>query len=243
MGWLFKTKKLASLECLHTDVHSHLIPGIDDGARSMEESLDLISQMYGLGYRKLVITPHVRRGSFENDTREFDRRLQDVKDALKEENIPMELEVGAEHTIDETFFNCMKCGTLKHFGKRHSLLIELPFNFMPMDIKDVVFKLQSAGYNLILAHPERYLYLIDEPEMLSYLHDSGVSFQMNILSLVGFYNKETQKFAQRLIKNNMVDLVGSDLHHQPHLDGIKQALSDKYFVDLAGSGRLKNCRY
>lgn len=243
MGWLFGNKRLADLSELHTDIHSHLIPGIDDGAVNIKESLDLIRGMAELGYKKLVITPHVRSGSFENDTRQFDSRLEELQSFLQKKGVDIKLEVGAEHTIDDSFFRCLRRGTLKSFGKSKYLLIEFPFTAMPLDIKDLVFDLQSAGYNLILAHPERYLYLRDEPDTVEYLHDSGLLFQINILSLVGFYNRATQKFAQKLIKNDLVDLVGSDLHHQKHLNGLKKALSNKYLIDLVESGRLMNSMF
>lgn len=243
MGLFFKRKKLEDLSFLNTDIHSHLIPGIDDGATNIEESINLIGQMYELGYRKLVITPHVRYESFDNDPTTFDDRLSLLQTSLQEANIPIKTEIGAEHTIDDGFFTHLKNDTLKHFGKNKYLLIEFSFLNMLADIKDVVFKLQSSGYNLILAHPERYLYLTQEREMINYLHDAGVLFQMNILSLVGFYNKDTQRFAEDLIKDDKIDIVGSDLHHQKHLDAIKEALTNKMFIKLVESGRLMNNRF
>ncbi len=243
MGLFFKRKRLEDLSILHTDLHSHLIPGIDDGASDIEQSISLIRQMYDLGYRKLILTPHVRYGSFDNDPTTFDDRLLLLQTAIQEANIPIKTEVGAEHTIDDSFFIHFKNGTLKHFGKNKYLLMEFSFINMLADIKDVVFKLQSAGYNLILAHPERYLYLTQEREMINYLHDAGVLFQMNILSLVGFYNRDTQRFAEDLIKDDKIDIVGSDLHNQKHLDAIKEALTNKTFIKLVESGRLMNNRF
>ena len=243
MGLFFKRYKLEDFSSLCTDIHSHLIPGIDDGAKSMEESISLIKQMYDLGYRKLIITPHVRYGSFDNDPTTFESKLKEVQDTLQEHNIGMKLEVGAEHTMDDSFFKCYTNGTLKHFGKCKYLLIEFSFINMLAGIKDIIFKLQTKGYNLILAHPERYLYLTQEPAIIDYLHDAGVLFQLNILSLIGFYNKDTQKFAEELIKRDKVDIVGTDLHHQPHIEALKEVLSNKTFVKLVESGRLMNNRF
>ena len=243
MGWLFGNKKEVDFSYIKTDIHSHLIPGIDDGAASMRESVYLIRGLYELGYKKLIITPHVRFGSFDNDTSEFDSRLEEVKQALVQEDIPMELSVGAEQTIDEGFPEQFRRGKLKHFGKNKSLLIEFPFNDMPIRIKDTIFELQSAGYNLILAHPERYFHLMNDEKMIDYLHDSGVLFQMNILSLVDFYDKITRKFAQWLIKKDYIDLVGTDLHHKVHLEGIRKAKTDKYLYELTESGRLMNSMF
>ena len=240
MSWLFKNKKLADLSDVKTDIHSHLIPGVDDGAENMNESIRLISQLKELGYRKLILTPHVRYGSFDNDTSTFDKRLEDVKDAIHEEGINIELEVGAEQTIDEGFEEHFKKGELKHFGKHKYLLIEFPFISVPAYIKDLIFNLQISGYRLILAHPERYLYLPTEPELIEHLHNAGVLFQLNILSLIGFYDRPTQKFAEKLIENGKIDLIGTDLHHQSHIDGIKEALKNKYLINLIESKRLKN---
>ena len=243
MGWLFGNKKEVDFSFLKTDIHSHMLPGIDDGADGMRESVHLIKGMYELGYRKMIITPHVRFGSFDNDTGEFENRLQDVRYALEQVNIPMELEVGAEHTIDEGFYGHFKRGELKHFGRNKYLLIEFPFTSLPMGIKDTVFELQSAGYNLILAHPERYLYLREQPDMIKYLHDSNILFQLNILSLIGFYDKPTHKFADWLIKQDYIDIAGSDLHHQKHLDGIAKAKTNKYLYKLTESDRLMNSMF
>ena len=243
MGWLFGNKSLADLSVLRPDIHSHLIPGIDDGAGNMEESVSLIRQMYELGYRKLIITPHVRAGSFENDTSTFDSRLEEVQEVLSDLNIPIKLEVGAEQTMDEDFMYHFHNGELKDFGRNKYVLIEFPFTNMPLNLKDTIFELQSAGYSLILAHPERYIYMKEEPEMIKYLHDSGILLQINIVSLIGFYGKLPQQFAKWLIKKDYVDLVGSDLHHQRHIDAIKKALSNKDFVSLVESGRLMNSMF
>lgn len=240
MSWFFKNKKLANLNEVKTDIHSHLIPGIDDGAENMEESVQLISQLKELGYRKLILTPHVRYGSFDNDTSTFDKRLEEVKEALWKEGIDIELEVGAEQTIDEGFEEHFKKGELKHFGKHKYLLIEFPFISIPTYIKDLVFNLQTSGYRLILAHPERYLYLPTEPGLIEHLHNAGVLFQLNILSLIGFYDRHAQKFAEKLIENDKIDLIGTDLHHQAHIDGLKEALTNKYLINLIESKRLMN---
>ncbi|MBQ7985538.1 MAG: hypothetical protein IJ250_07905 [Bacteroidales bacterium] len=243
MGWFFKKKKAVDLQYIKTDIHSHMLPGIDDGASSMAESVHLIKQMRDLGYKKMIITPHVRFGSFDNDTAEFESRLREVVYALQESGIEMELEVGAEQTIDEGFKEHFRNGELKHFGRNKYLLIEFPFNMLPMNIKDTVFDLQSAGYSLILAHPERYLYLREQKDMIDYLHDSNVLFQLNILSLTGFYDKATRNFARWLIKKDYIDLVGTDLHHQKHLDGVKKALTDKYLHKLVDCDRLMNSMF
>lgn len=239
MSWFFSRTKVDFAD-IHTDIHSHMIPGIDDGSDNMQETITLIKGMSDLGYKKMILTPHVRYGSFDNDTRQFDSRLEEVKIALKEAGVDMQLEVGAEQTIDEGFMEHFERGELKSFGKKKYLLIEFSFYSLPMNIKDIIFQLQREGYRLILAHPERYLYLRTDTAMLEYLRDSGILFQLNILSLVGFYNKAVEQFAKYLIKNDYIDLVGTDLHHQKHLDGIIKAQTNKTLYKLIESGRLMN---
>ncbi len=239
---LFSKKKHVDVSLIGTDIHSHLVPGIDDGAENMQESISLIRQMKDLGYKKLIITPHVRYNSFDNDTSTFDERLNDLKENLQLNNIDIELEVGAEHTIDEGFEGHLKNNELKSFGKKKYLLIEFSFVLPPYNLKDLVFQLQSKGYNLILAHPERYLYLSGNLDVVRYLTDAGVLLQMNANSLVDFYGKPVRKFAEFLIKKDCIDLVGTDLHHQRHIEALKKALENPILYDLVISGRLLNNR-
>lgn len=237
---LFSKKKHVDVGLIGTDIHSHLIPGIDDGANDMQESILLIRQMKDLGYKKLIITPHVRYNSFDNDTSTFNGRLADLKQNLQSNGIDIELDVGAEQTIDEGFEGHLKNNELKCFGKRNYLLIEFSFVVPPFNLKELVFELQSKGYTLILAHPERYLYLKGNLDVVKYLTDAGVLLQMNINSLVDFYGKPVRKFAEFLISHDLIDLVGTDLHHQRHIDALKKALESPVLYDLVESGRLLN---
>lgn len=245
MGWLFnkKFKESADVSLLHTDIHSHLIPGIDDGSPDMETTVQLVKEMYDLGYRKLILTPHVREDSFENDPSTFEGRLEDVVEAVEEAGIDMKFEVGAEHTMDETFTTLMNVNALKSFHDGH-LLIEFPFFNLPIRLKEVLFNLQVDGYKLILAHPERYAeYLARDFETLESLKDRGILFQMNVLSLDGYYGSHVLKFAKYLVKNDYIDILGSDLHNIRHIEAMKKAFKNPMIKDLIESGRLINNKF
>lgn len=245
MGWLFgnTTKREADIEWLHTDIHSHVIPGIDDGASSMEDSLQLVEEMYNLGYRKMIITPHVRFGSFENDTDTFDKRLELLEIAADEKGLNMEFEVGAEHTMDEYFRHLIKIDKLKSFNDGW-LLIEFPFHSLPAHWKDMIFDLQIAGYKLILAHPERYVeFLPFNKKVIDELKDRNILFQMNITSLAGFYGKHVLKFAKYLVEKDYIDILGSDLHNMRHIEYIKKSLHNKDVFNLINSGILQNRKF
>jgi tyrosine-protein phosphatase YwqE len=248
MGW-FTRKKETKEEIeigsiLHTDIHSHLIPGIDDGADDMDNSIMLIKQMQEFGYKKLIITPHVRYGYFDNDTSTFEQRKEELARNLKMAGIQMDLEVGAEQSVDEVFDQRIKNNELKSFGKNKYLLIEFfPFTEIPMGYKETLFSLQTKGYNLILAHPERYLYLFNDTKTLQELKDRGMLFQMNIISLCGYFGEQVQKFAEKLIKNDMIELLGTDLHGQRHIEAMKRTLHNTVLADLLSSGKIMNNKF
>lgn len=245
MGWLFnrKIKEIADISWLKTDIHSHVIPGIDDGAATMEDSLQLVGEMSKLGYKKMIVTPHVRFGSFENDTDTFDKRLEQLQEAVEQAGINMQFEIGAEHTIDDNFRELFKINKLKTFTNGH-ILIEFPFMNMPAHWKELIFDLQIAGYKLILAHPERYVaYLPYNKNIIDELKDRDILFQMNITSLAGFYGKDVQKFAKYLVQKNYVDVVGSDLHNMRHIGYLQQAIHNKDVYNLINSRRLINNKF
>ena len=243
--WLFnkKIKEPADLSLLNTDIHSHVIPGIDDGAPTMEDSVQLVGEMYNLGYRKMIVTPHVRQGSFENDTDTFDARLEQMKTAVQEAGINMSFEIGAEYTIDENFRKLVKINKLKSFGNGY-LLIEFPFTNIPIYWKEIIFDLQIEGYKLILAHPERYVaFLPFNQKVIEELKDRDILFQMNITSLAGFYGKDVLKFAKFLIEKNYIDLLGSDLHNMRHISYIQQSTHNKDVYNIVNSKRLMNNKF
>ncbi len=239
---IFPKNKLASpvdLSVLHTDMHSHLIPGIDDGAESIEESLLLIKKLSSLGYKKLIITPHVIGDCYKNSAETITENFEKLRTAVIKEGINIELGVAAEYLIDDGFENFYKTGKLLTFGGKY-ILIELPFINTPGSLLTIIFELQINGYKVILAHPERYSYWYDDFAKIEDLKNREVFFQMNIISLSGFYSLPTKKMAGRLIENNMIEFLGTDMHRNEYMESLEKSLYEKPLEKLISSGKLLN---
>lgn len=227
------------LSVLNTDIHSHLIPGIDDGSPDMDTSLALLKELEMLGYKKIITTPHVKTEYFQNDVTKLDDLCERLRRAARFEGIKLDIEVGAEHLLDEGVNQRIKNGQFKTFGDNY-LLVELPFMFPPFGLDSYIFELQLAGYKLILAHPERYLYWLNDFNQFIRLKDSGVLFQLNIISLGNYYGKDVYNLAKKLIDNNMVELLGTDTHSQKHIEAIRKSYSSSLLKKLLESGKIIN---
>ena len=224
---------------LHTDIHSHLIPGIDDGSPDMETSIALLKELESLGFKKIITTPHVKTEIFQNDVTHLDDLCASLKRAARFEGIQMRIDIGAEHLLDDGVTERIKNGQFKTFGDNY-LLVELPFLDPPFGLDGYIFELQLAGYKLILAHPERYLYWLNDFNRFVKLKDSGVLFQLNIISLGNYYGKDVYNLAKKLIDNNMVELLGTDTNSQKHIEAIRKASSSSLLKKLIESGRIIN---
>lgn len=236
---LHKQTKPVDLSVLRTDMHSHLIPKIDDGSDSLETSVELIKGMIELGYQKIITTPHIQGEFYKNSAETIFPGLEQVKRELKKQNINIEIEAAAEYLIDEKFGEKIEKKQLLTFGKNY-LLVEMSyFNEYP-HWKDYFFDLQVAGYKIILAHPERYSYFFNNWRKYEELKDRGVLFQINITSLAGYYSAEVKKIAEKLIENNMVELAGSDMHNTNYLEALRKSRYERSLSELIDSGRLIN---
>ena len=204
-------------------MHSHLLPGIDDGSPSPEVSLQLISGIAELGYKKLITTPHVMWDIYRNTNEIIQAAHKNLKTALKKAGINIELHAAAEYYLDEHFVQMLDNNTPLLTLKNKMVLIEFSFISSPFDLKDILFKLQIKGYQPVLAHPERYLYLNSSKGFYDELKDAGCLFQVNLLSLSSYYGRGVTDLAHYLIKKNYVSLLGTDLHHERHLDALQHA--------------------
>lgn len=241
-GNIFKSDKLkepVDLALIGTDMHSHLIPGIDDGSKSLEESVALIKRMHELGYKKIITTPHVISDYFKNNESIINKGLQQLKEELEKQKVPVQVEAAAEYMVDEGFFKKFKAGELLTFGNKH-LLIELSWVNAPENLFQIIFDLKMQGYNPILAHPERYAYWHQNFEHYISLKDREIYFQINLPSLSGFYSPQVRKICENLIDNNMVDFAGSDLHDQVYLHNLEKSRYSKHLEKLINSGKLLN---
>ena len=235
-----RTDKPADLSVLKCDVHSHFIPGIDDGAETMDQSIDMLREFAAMGYKKVVTTPHVMSDAYRNTPEIILNGLSQVRVALKTEGIPLEIEAAAEYYLDYEFEKMIEQKALLTFGENH-VLFELAFINPPDSLMGAIFKMQTNGYKPVLAHPERYSFWHHDFKKYEELAEKGVLLQLNINSLTGHYSPQVKAVAERMIDQNMISLLGSDCHHAGHIDLIKNgALYEKSLHKLLESGKLLN---
>lgn len=221
---------VASLSELAVDMHSHILPGIDDGSDSLEQSLDLVRAMKQLGYRKLIMTPHVMSDFYKNTPEIIREKLAILRQAVAEEGIAMELDCAAEYYLDEGFLEKLETGKeLLTFGEKY-LLFETSFLNEPLNLREAIFMMRAKGYQPVLAHPERYTYFYGKYDELVALKELGVLFQPNINSLAGYYSPGAKDVAERLIDQGLADFLGSDTHGLKHINSLHKVLSSKYLV-------------
>lgn len=226
----FKRHSAPLSKPLLADMHSHLLPGLDDGVQTLEDAIDLIGQFSRLGYKKLITTPHIMSDFYRNDKESITSRLEEVRNAMNSEGLSIQLDAAAEYYLDEALMEkVLNDQPLLCFGNK-LVLFETNFLTEPFQLKEFIFNATTKGYKLVLAHPERYQYLIGDIEKAEDLRNRGVLFQINIPSIVGAYSRPIQKFAQQLINKGWVDFLGSDCHNQMQMDILKGAMKDKYFV-------------
>lgn len=239
---LFSSGRLSEpvdMAAIGTDMHSHLVPGIDDGADTLETSVSLIKGLKEMGYKKLITTPHIQGEFYRNSPETILPGLERVQRELKKQNIQIEMEAAAEYLIDDKFEEKYKSGNLLTLGKKHLLIEFSYFNEHP-NWQQYMFDLQIDGYTIILAHPERYSYFFRNFRKYEEIKDRGILFQINISSLTGYYSAEVKKMAETFIDQGMVDLVGTDMHNQHYLEALQKARYEKYLQKVVESGKLQN---
>lgn len=230
------------LSWLETDMHSHLLPGIDDGAPDMSTSLELIRGLQDFGYKKLITTPHIFWELYPNTPGEIAGHLARLQQALRDEGISMDVRAAAEYFVDEHFENLLSQSTPLLTLSENKVLIEISMITAPMDLQQVLFTLQVRGYQPVIAHPERYVYLTHRREFFDELKEAGCFFQLNLLSLTGYYGKPVQELAEFLCKKDYYDFAGTDLHHERHLQMLQKLAASATFHRLRESGILKNAQ-
>ena len=230
----------ADFGLLKADMHSHLIPGIDDGSPDMETSLDLIRKMAGLGYTKLITTPHIMWDMYKNDQEDILKRLESLQKNVKAEGIAVDIHAAAEYFLDEHVEQLLKNNEPLLTISDNMVLVEFSMALVSMNLKDILFDMQMRGYLPVIAHPERYLYLQRNKGFYDELKDIGCLFQLNLLSVGGFYGKSAKELANYLIKKEYYDLIGTDVHYERHLEALHNpALADP-LAKLIDSGKIRN---
>jgi tyrosine-protein phosphatase YwqE len=225
---------------LNTDMHSHLIPGIDDGSPDLDTSIELIKGLVALGYKKLITTPHIMWDMYKNSREDILNRYTSLQDIINKENIDVEINVAAEYFLDDHFKMLLANKEPLLKIKDDLVLVEFSMANEPIDLKEILFEMQLQGYQPVIAHPERYIYNERNTRFFSDMKHSGYLFQLNILSLTGVYGKSAKTLAQYFIKQNYYELAGSDLHNQRHLNMLNDSSINTELRRLLDSGNLKN---
>ena len=199
------------------DIHSHILPAIDDGSKSLDESVALLKRMYDYGIRSFIFTPHVMEGVWENSSEGIQQKLLELKNHLTTIDFPsIHISVAAEYLLDHNFNKLLEARDVLTL-KGTKILIEMSYINAPVNLYDILFKIQIAGYQPVLAHPERYVYLHQKYNEYAKLKEAGCLFQLNLLSLSNYYGPHVQSVATKLLKDQFIDFVGSDVHNQRHL--------------------------
>lgn len=235
-----KNTKPVDLSWLGTDMHSHLIPGIDDGSPDMETSLKIIKGFAELGYKKIITTPHILWEIYPNTPEIITKGLEELRAAVAGENIEIDLHAAAEYYMDDHFAEQLRKKAPLLTISGNMVLVEFSMVTAPLDLQQVLFDLQMQDYQPVLAHPERYGYLNRKREFFGDLKNAGCLFQLNLLSLTGYYGEGVQELAVYLLENEFYDMAGTDLHHERHLAMLQKLSSSSLYHQLEDGPLLKN---
>ena len=219
---LFKRKpKLSELiPTSYVDIHSHILPGIDDGASTLEDTKFLLKEMDQLGFTKVITTPHTMNNVWDNTAETIQNALSKVKSELI---LPFEIEEASEYLLDESVITKAKNKELLTL-KENFVLVELSYLNASIQLYDFLYQLQLSGYHVVLAHPERYFYFHTNKKEYQKLKKAGCLFQLNLLSTVGYYGKDAAEIANYLLKKEMYDFTGSDIHHKNHIKAFQSKI-------------------
>lgn len=236
ISFFHRKEKVDHLAWLGVDMHNHLLPGIDDGAVDIGQSIQFIRALGNLGFSRFHCTPHIFTELYPNNAETIGTALSLVKAALMKEQSELEIHAAAEYMVDETFTvnKNLLCLPGQH------VLIEMSYlNEMP-DIEQIIFELQMKNFKVVLAHPERYNFYHNRPERYQRLKDMGVLFQLNLLSVAGYYGKQVKQAAGYLLKEKKYDFAGTDFHHQQHLTLLQELVHSGRLYQLIGQYPFKN---
>jgi len=219
------------------DMHSHVLPSIDDGAQTVEDSVILIKEMMNLGIKKIIATPHIMADYYKNTPATINNALNRLTDHLRAENIDIPVQAAAEHYFDEYFIKLVDTNEMMLINNQY-VLFELSFTSKPPNVIHTIQKITDKGLTPILAHPERYPYLtLQEVETM---RSWGCRIQMNTISLTGYYGRDVKKIAEALVDAGLIDFISSDMHHPRHAHAFKTALQTSYLKKLKDAGKLLN---
>ncbi len=214
------------------DIHNHILPGIDDGAKTVEESVELVNGFSQFGVRDFIATPHIMHNYYPNNPETINNSLLLLKNELLEKNMKdISIRAAAEHMIDDNFEAILENGTIMPLGDNY-LLVEMSYLQASINFDEAISETKKKGYFPILAHPERYLYLHENYKKHKKYKKQGVLYQLNLLSLSKYYGKEVQEMAFGLLEKGMIDFVGSDVHNMGQLNNLKEVQVTEKMVNI-----------
>ena len=215
-----------------TDIHSHIIFNVDDGSKSIEESLALLKKMKEAGFDNIITTPHYIANSEYNANNDLKlTKLKSIKRAISKQKLDINIYLGNEIYINNHMLDDLKKGNAYSLNNSKYLLFEIPFHNQILNLSDIIHELKIAGYIPILAHPERYDFFQDNPKLIDELKADGLLLQCNFASILGFYNRRSKKLMKYLLKKRYVDYLGTDVHRinntytLDHMDKILKKIS------------------
>lgn len=225
----------------NTDIHCHIVPGIDDGSPDVDTSVSLLEEMSRWGLKRIIASPHITYGSFENTPQIISDAFALLKEAADSRGISISIGYSAENRIDDLFIKNLEAGSLLTLPGNF-LLVENSYMQEPWNLDQLLFDIQVKGYRPVLVHPERYSYYYTKKGRYENIHNAGIAFQINVLSLAGYYGKSEKKIAETLIEKDLVDFLGTDLHHASHVKAISEYLASKDYDKhrSALEGRILN---
>lgn len=236
---LFTKKEPNILKYLNADVHTHLLPGVDDGVRDFETALSCINEMKRNGINKIYVTPHFQTHRFKNDEDDIKYRFDELQKQLGEYVSDIELQLAGEYLIDSGFEERLKTKNLLAINNKY-LLVEFSFNQSMLGMEELFFEIQMKGYEVILAHPERYHYLNQDSKLLNNLKEQGVYFQSNIMSFGGFYGSESMKRAYQYVDKGWINFLGTDIHGKKYRDALVDVCKKSKFQKLLKKNTFLN---
>ena len=222
-----------------TDLHSHLIPGIDDGSKNMEDSLEMLKGMQALGYERVITTPHIMSDAYNNSSKIIIEGLRQLRKAAAAEGINIAIGAAAEYYMDEELLSRLERKDILTIGGEY-LLFETSYISKPLNFKDTIYEIQARGYKAMLAHPERYRYISNPAKEFEEMKNLEIYFQLDINSISGYYGKDAMKNAQVLSDAGMIDFLGSDIHRIKQVDFLKKVFADEKYQKLLENNKILN---
>ncbi|WP_407425896.1 tyrosine-protein phosphatase [Arcticibacter sp.] len=239
LNFFFKRPKTVTLEWMGVDMHSHILPGIDDGSRDLGSSVNFIRGLSELGIEKFICTPHIFTEVYPNSKQTILPVLERLRSELKRQRMDVQVEAAAEYMMDLDFVELLKNDDILPLHGKY-VLVEMSYQVETRNVDQFIFDLNIKGYQPVLAHPERYIYYHNNFEQYRKMKEHGCILQVNMLSLAGYYGKAVKQIALNLLKEKLIDVVGTDLHHVKHLEYITKFVKSGSAAKLLADYPMRN---